>query len=79
MSIDSPEILAAAKKAVEQFNTDSKAKKFFKLIEVSSAQTQVRSVFIQALNRPPSWGRWPNALDSKGYTRIFTVRLHSGI
>ncbi|XP_031433123.1 cystatin-1 isoform X2 [Clupea harengus] len=44
MSPESPEIQAAAKKAVEQFNTESKAKKFFKLLDVSSAETQVTNL-----------------------------------
>ncbi|XP_041915096.1 cystatin-C-like [Alosa sapidissima] len=44
MSPESPEVLAAAKKAVEQFNADSKAKKYFKLLEVSTAETQVTNM-----------------------------------
>ncbi|XP_063067244.1 L-cystatin [Engraulis encrasicolus] len=41
---EKPEIQEAAKKAVDHFNVDSKAKKYFKLLEVSAAETQVTNV-----------------------------------
>ncbi|KAL2099917.1 hypothetical protein ACEWY4_004311 [Coilia grayii] len=44
ISPEAPEIQAAAKKAVDQFNLESKAKKYFRLLEVSSAETQVTNM-----------------------------------
>ncbi|KAK3521964.1 hypothetical protein QTP70_020454 [Hemibagrus guttatus] len=38
------DVQKAAQKAVERFNLKSKAKKYFKLIEITSAQTKVTNV-----------------------------------
>lgn len=41
---DSAEIQAAANKALEQFNSDSKGKKYFRLLDISSAESQVTNM-----------------------------------
>ncbi|KAI7789739.1 cystatin-C [Triplophysa rosa] len=38
------DIIEVAKKAVEEFNTKSKAKKYFKLLNIRSARTQVTNM-----------------------------------
>ncbi|KAJ8402046.1 hypothetical protein AAFF_G00372810 [Aldrovandia affinis] len=44
MNPQSPEVQEVAKKAVEEFNTRSKSKKYFRLLNVTSAETQVTNV-----------------------------------
>ncbi|KAG7322796.1 hypothetical protein KOW79_014142 [Hemibagrus wyckioides] len=44
------DVQQAAQKAVERFNVKSKAKKLFKLVEITSAQTKVTNVINYRIN-----------------------------
>ncbi|KAL4617233.1 cystatin-8 [Arapaima gigas] len=45
-----PEVHKAANKAVEEFNSRSKTKKLFQLVEVTSATSQVMNIILYKIN-----------------------------